>query len=186
MLGTTIADLAVLGITQREARTADRILLNAKALSPEFWQPGVSVIEVAIERNLEAGRIERRKHPVGPDRFSLTPTGAGYLDGLLRYDPAGPLSPAILALEAAQLCFLDAAGVGTKYAVLGRLQASQKRKVTDLTRRFGTTEQGEFLWDLQAHLARNHLENLTQALASLSPLEAGPDRFADEFAVAAE
>jgi hypothetical protein len=133
--GTTIADLAVLGVVQRTSVQPDRIRSAVKGLFPDQWQPTAGVVDAAVERAVSAGHLSIC-HPGSQETtISTTDTGRAQFQALLLTDPGDALSPAVRTLEAMQFCFLDLADANTTRKVLNRIRRRTKQRLTALRQR---------------------------------------------------
>ena len=59
--GTTIADLAVLGVVQRNSVQPDHIRAAVKGMFPDQWLPTAGVVNAAVERAVSAGHLSIRQ-----------------------------------------------------------------------------------------------------------------------------
>ena len=133
--GTTIADLAVLGVVQRTSVQPDRIRSAVKGLFPDQWQPTAGVVDAAVERAVSAGHLSIC-HPGSQETtIGTTDAGRAQFRALLLTDPGDALSPAVRTLEAMQFCFLDLADANTTRKVLNRIRRRTKQRLTALRQR---------------------------------------------------
>ena len=133
--GTTIADLAVLGVVQRNSVQADHIRAAVKGMFPDQWLPTAGVVNAAVERAVSAGHLSIRQLESLGTTIETTDLGRAQFQALLLTDPGDALSPALRALEAMQFCFLDLADAGTAKKVLNRIRRRTKQRLTALRRR---------------------------------------------------
>ena len=133
--GTTIADLAVLGVVQRTSVQPDRIRSAVKGLFPDQWLPTAGVVDAAVERAVSAGHLSIC-HPGSQETtISTTDAGRAQFQALLLTDPGDALSPAVRTLEAMQFCFLDLTDASTTRKVLNRIRRRTKQRLTALRQR---------------------------------------------------
>lgn len=135
MIGTSISDLAVLGIASEGPVEPKQIVVIAKALSPELWQPTACVIDTAIEKNLYAGLLRRTGNRLMDKHLIVSAEGIETICALLLRPPETLAPSATLAAEAIQFCFLDAADTQTAAKVLVRFQAKLNERLAAFERR---------------------------------------------------
>ena len=123
--GTTIADLAVLGVVQRNSVQADHIRAAVKGMFPDQWLPTAGVVNAAVERAVSAGHLSIRQLESLGTTIETTDAGRAQFQALLLTDPG----------EAMQFCFLDLADAGTAKKVLNRIRRRTKQRLTALRRR---------------------------------------------------
>mgnify|MGYP001391300209 FL=1 len=133
--GTTIADLAVLGVVQRSSVQPDHIRSAVKGMFPDEWLPTAGVVDAAVERAVSAGHLTIRQSGSLETTIGTTDAGRAQFRALLLTDPGDALSPAVRALEAMQFCFLDLADTRTARKVLNRIRRRTKQRLAALRRR---------------------------------------------------
>lgn len=168
MPGTFIADLAVLGLARRGPVAGDRMLAAARALAPEYWQPTPAVIEAAVDRNLATGFLEANGPTWPIADLLLTDRGAGRLKTLLLTESSDKATPAGLAAEAMQFCFLDATDRDTAAVYLAGQARRLERRLQDLEARCGRCPHRGRFTDLWMDLERRRLADMARLLALLS------------------
>ena len=133
--GTTIADLAVLGVVQRTSVQPDHIRSAVKGMFPDQWQPTAGVVNATVERAVSAGYLSICHLGSGKTTIGTTDSGRAQLRALLLTDPGDALSPSVRALEAMQFCFLDLADASTARKVLNRIRRRTKQRLAALRQR---------------------------------------------------
>ena len=133
--GTTIADLAVLGVVQRSSVQLDHIRSAVKGMFPDQWLPTAGVVDAAVERALSAGHLLVRQSGSLETTIGTTDAGRAQFRALLLTDPGDALSPAVRALEAMQFCFLDLADASTARRVLNRIRRQTRQRLAALRQR---------------------------------------------------
>ena len=133
--GTTIADLAVLGVVQRSSVQPKHICSAVKGMFPDRWLPTAGVVDAAVERAVLAGHLAVYHPRLQDTKISTTAAGCRSFQALLLTDPGDTLSPAVQALEAMQFCFLDLADASTAKKVLVRIRRRTKQRLKALRQR---------------------------------------------------
>jgi len=174
MPGSTIADLAVLGISQTGPIAPQRLVVVAKTLVPDLWNPTAGVIDAAICRNLSASHLVIEDANFGGEDLELTIRGSEKLRGLLLHDPGHAASPATHATEAIQFCFLDAADPETAELVLVRMQTRLHQRLSELRQRCRRCPHNGRYVNLWMGMEQRRLEAAAQMLAVVTSNSPSP------------
>ena len=131
MYSKNIIDLTILGVTFQGPVNTDRLICKIKALAPEFWQPTVDVIVLAIRRNLDLGYLRCITSENGTNRFFLSDGSRNRLDELLLADTSYQNWPTITTLEVVQFCLLNSTDAGTANIILARMKARIDKRLAE-------------------------------------------------------
>ena len=175
MTGSSIADLAVLGIACEGPIEPDRIAAIAKALVPEFWQPTACVISAAIARNLAEGTLWRTGNHDTDQHLAISNAGVEHIRTLLLSPTDGVSPSARLAFEGMKFCFLDAADKETAAAVARRYRAALEERLTAHMQRSARCPYGGRYTNTWMRMEQRRLESMIAVLSSAAAEDAASE-----------
>lgn len=163
-----MTDLALLGISQQGPVPITCLIKALQSLMPELWRPTVSVIEGAIERNIEARNVRIIKMESAHEALTLTKEGEAELESLLKSDTGDLGNAASYATEVLQFCFLDAANPKTTHFVLSRLKHRAESRLSEFVGRSQRCPNEGRYTRLWIGLEKRRLEGLSRMMELLN------------------
>jgi DNA-binding PadR family transcriptional regulator len=123
-----VLDLAVLGVTREQARTAAEVVAAVKHIGAARFQPITDVIVGRLLALAEAGLlISARSGPSGEVAWRPSPAGQEHMERLALMPSGSPVNALAAVCASLKLCFLELLQPDAREAVIEDLLAAHRR-----------------------------------------------------------